>query len=150
MLTPADIENRVFKKTAIGGYDIKDVESFLEEIIDDYDSLFKEALELKDKCENLQESVCYYKSLENGIEQTITNAKEEATQIKERAEQEFESLRAEKEAEFNVEMIGLKNAIKQKELELEETKNQMEIYKLKVKSMLEAQLDLLEGEINNE
>lgn len=28
MLTPIDIDNKVFKKTKIGGYDIKDVENF--------------------------------------------------------------------------------------------------------------------------
>ena len=76
MITAQDIENKVFKKAKIGGYDIKDVEDFLEQLIVDYETLTKENTELNDKCENLQESVAYYKSLEQGIEQTINNAKE--------------------------------------------------------------------------
>jgi len=82
MLTPVDVENKVFKKAKIGGYDINDVEDFLEKLIVDYETVFKEVTELRDKCENLQESVKYYKSLEQGIEQSINNAREEAEQIK--------------------------------------------------------------------
>ena len=41
MLTPADIENKVFKKAKIGGYDINDVEDFLEKLIVDYEAVFK-------------------------------------------------------------------------------------------------------------
>lgn len=143
MLTPTDIENKVFKKVRIGGYDIKDVENFLEDVIEDYDCMFKQLTELKDKCDNLQESVCYYKSLENGIEQTINNAKEEAEVIKEKAETEFETKKLEQEALFNVEMISLKNEIRQKEIEFEEIKKQIQIYKIKVKSMVEAQINIL-------
>ena len=57
MLTPTDVENKVFKKAKIGGYDINDVEDFLEKLIVDYEATFKEVTELKDKCANLQESV---------------------------------------------------------------------------------------------
>ena len=49
MLTPVDIENKVFKKAKIGGYDIDDVEDFLEKIIDDYETLYKKANEAKDE-----------------------------------------------------------------------------------------------------
>ena len=45
MLTPVDIENKVFKKAKIGGYDIDDVEDFLEKIIEDYETLYKKANE---------------------------------------------------------------------------------------------------------
>ena len=32
MLTPVDIDNKTFKKTKIGGYDIADVEDFLVKV----------------------------------------------------------------------------------------------------------------------
>ena len=59
MIKPADIENKVFKKVKLGGYDINDVEEFLEKVIVDYENVCKENTELNDKCENLQESVKY-------------------------------------------------------------------------------------------
>lgn len=144
MLTPTDIENKVFKKAKLGGYDIKDVEDFLEELIVDYEELFKKATELNDRCENLQESVLYYKSIESGIEQTIGNAKEEADIMKERAVKDIETMKKEKQDEMKTELEELKVEIKSKQLEFEEIKKEMKIYNIKTKSMLEAQLKILE------
>jgi len=144
MLTPADVENRVFKKAKIGGYDINDVEDFLEKLIVDYEAVFKEVTELKDKCENLQESVKYYKSLEQGIEQSINNAKDEAEKIKARALDESQEIRDRKEKEYKTRIAELDLEVKKKEYDLEEIKKEMQIYKIKVKSMLEAQMKILD------
>ena len=146
MLTPADVENKVFKKAKIGGYDINDVEDFLEKLIVDYEAVFKEITELKDKCENLQESVKYYKSLEQGIEQSINNAKDEADKIKARALEEAQEIRDRKEKEYKNRIAELDLETKKKEYDLEEMKKEMQIYKIKVKSMLEAQLKILDEE----
>lgn len=143
MITAQDIENKVFKKAKIGGYDIKDVEEFLEQLIVDYEALTKENTELQDKCENLQESVAYYKSLEQGIEQTINNAKEQADRIKEVAIQEASNLKATQELNFQNKLAEYEGKIREKELEFEELKKQLSIYKIKVKSMLEAQIQIL-------
>ena len=49
MLTPIDIDNKVFKKAKIGGYDIKDVEDFLVLVMGDYEKLYKENEEARKK-----------------------------------------------------------------------------------------------------
>jgi cell division initiation protein len=144
MLTPTDIENKVFKKAKFGGYEIKDVEDFLESLIVDYEELFKKVTELNDKCENLQESVLYYKSVESGIEQTIGNAKEEADIMRERALKDIERFKKEKEDEMNDELEIVKAEIKARQSELDDVKKEMKIYKIRIKSMLEAQLKILE------
>lgn len=144
MITPEDIENKVFKKAKIGGYDIKDVEEFLEKLIVDYEAVAKENTELNDKCENLQESVRYYKSLEQGIEQTISNAKEQADKIKEVALQEASNLKATQEINFQNKIAEYEGKIREKELEFEELKKQVQIYKIKIKSMMEAQIKILD------
>lgn len=144
MLTPTDIENKVFKKAKIGGYDINDVEDFLEKLIVDYEAVFKQLTEYKDKCENLQESVKYYKSLEQGIEQSINNAKSEAENIKARALDESQEIRDRKEKEYKNMVSEIDLEIKKKQYDLEEIKKEMQIYKIKVKSMLEAQMKILD------
>ena len=118
MLTPIDVENKVFKKAKIGGYDINDVEEFLEKLIVDYEAVFKEITELKDKCENLQESVKYYKSLEQGIEQSINNARDEAEQIKARALDEAQEIRERKERDYKNRIAELDLEVKKKEYAL--------------------------------
>lgn len=151
MLTPKDIENKVFKKSTFGGYEINEVENFLEELIVDYEMLVKsneelnkENAELKDKCSNLQESVAYYKTLESGIEKTISNAKEQADTIKEIAMKEAVNLKAEQELAFQAKIKEYDEKIREKELEFENVKKQIQIYKIKIQSMMEAQLKLLE------
>jgi len=191
MLTPVDIENKVFKKAKIGGYDIDDVEDFLERIIEDYETLYKkvneaeeekpakavatktdisagtemislENTELKEKISKLENKVAYYKNLEQGISTTIENAQSESEKIISEAKDEAENIKGEalKEAEKirNNAKSDAKDSVKdiekqilKQELLLTEKKKQMQIYKVRVKSMLEAQLKILDdGEIEQD
>jgi len=189
MLTPVDIENKVFKKAKIGGYDIDDVEDFLEKIIDDYETLYKKAneakdeqpqkvsktdisagtemislenTELKEKITKLENKVAYYKNLEQGISTTIENAqeesekivseaREEADRILSEAKEEAEGMRAKAEAEAKDSIKDIEKQVLKQELLLTEKKKQMQIYKIRVKSMLEAQIKILDdGEIETD
>lgn len=143
MLTPLDIDNKTFKKTKLGGYDINDVEDFLVKVMDDYEVLYKENAELKDRVNNMQESVKYYKSMEEGINKTIENAQSQADNIKEVVMREAENMRKEAELESRNELENLKQQIIKAEGELEEKRKQMQIYKIRVSSMLQAQLNII-------
>ena len=48
MLTPIDIENKEFTK-AFRGYDIYEVEEFMKNRVADYEKLYRENAELKEK-----------------------------------------------------------------------------------------------------
>lgn len=48
MLTPLDIQNKEFNNS-FRGYKESEVDSFLDEIIIDYERVYKENIELKDK-----------------------------------------------------------------------------------------------------
>ena len=143
MLTPVDIDNKTFKKTKIGGYDIADVEDFLVKVMEDYEFLYKENSELKDKLYNIENSVSYYKSIEDGINKTVENAQSSADDIKAAAQKEAERIKQQAEADARNSLESLKMEIAKKEFELEEKKKQMQIYRIKVSSMLEAQLKIL-------
>ena len=143
MLTTIDIDNKTFKKAKIGGYDINDVEDFLVKVMEDYETLYKENAELKDKTSAMQESVSYYKSLEEGVNKSIENAYSEADKLKQEAEQQAELIKKEAELNAKQNLEELKVEILKKEAELEEKKKQLQIYKIKVSSMLEAQLKIL-------
>lgn len=143
MLTPSDIENKAFKKSKMKGYDIQDVEDFLEEVIEDYEKLYKENADLSNKVAAMQESVSYYKSLEEGINKTIENAQTTADSILEAAKRDAESIKQEAEIESKKQLENLNIQISKKETELEEKKKQMKLYKIRVASMLEAQLKIL-------
>ena len=143
MLTPNDIENKVFKKAKMKGYDIDDVEDFLEQLLADYELLYKENAEIKDKFNAMQESISYYKSVEEGINKTIENAQSTADNMKEVAKREAETIKQEAEADARKHIEELNNEIRRKEELLEDKKKQMQIYRIRVSSMLEAQLKIL-------
>ena len=143
MLTPVDIDNKTFKKTKIGGYDIADVEDFLVKVMEDYEFLYKKNSELKEKLYNIENSVSYYKSIEDGINKTVENAQSSADDIKAAAQKEAERIKQQAEADARNSLESLKMEIAKKEFELEEKKKQMQIYRIKVSSMLEAQLKIL-------
>lgn len=143
MLTPNDIENKVFKKSKMKGYDIDDVEDFLEQLLADYEALYKENAEIKDKFNAMQESISYYKSVEEGINKTIENVQSTADNMKEVAKREAETIKQEAEADARRHIEELNNEIRRKEELLEDKKKQMQIYRIRVSSMLEAQLKIL-------
>lgn len=146
MIMPIDIENKVFKRTKLGGYDIKDVEDFLEQLIVDYENMYKENGELKEKLAKSEESIDYYNSLDKGVTQTIENSQKAADDIREKAELDAAELKQKAKDETNLTLEEIKLDIKAKEIELEQLKKQMQIYKIKVTSMLEAQLQILNDE----
>ena len=146
MLTPVDIDNKTFKKVKFGGYDINDVEEFLVDVMNSYETLYKENSELKDKITIMQESVSYYKSLEDGVSKTIENAQTAADEIRKASEREAEVIKKEARLEAEKEIEEIKEEIVKKQIELEEAKKQIQIYKIKVTSMLEAQLKIIDDE----
>ncbi len=146
MLTPIDIDNKVFKKAKIGGYDIKDVEDFLVLVMSDYEKLYRENNDMRGKIQALQETVDNYSSLETGIDKTVENAQSEADNIKLEAQKQAESIKSTAELDAKQRLEDLQRQIIKAEVDIETKKNQMRIYKIKVQSMLEAQLKILNDE----
>ena len=148
MLTPIDIDNKVFKKAKLGGYDIKDVEDFLVLVMNDYEKLYKENNELRGQVQTLQQSVDHYSSLEAGIDRTVENAQTEADSIKLAAQKQAETIKSCAELDAKQRLEDLQRQIIKAEVDIETKKNQMRIYKIKVQSMLEAQLKILNEEVD--
>ena len=53
MITPLDIENKKFSKQMMNGYNVEDVDDFLDELVVDYEKNYKELAEANDKIEKL-------------------------------------------------------------------------------------------------
>ena len=146
MLTPIDIDNKVFKKAKIGGYDIKDVEDFLVLVMNDYEKLYRENNELRGQVQALQQSVDNFTALEAGIDKTVEKAQTEADSIKLEAQKQAETIKTSAEENAQKRLEDLQRQIIKAEVDIETKKNQMRIYKTKVASMLEAQLKILNDE----
>ncbi|MBS3994601.1 MAG: DivIVA domain-containing protein [Alkaliphilus sp.] len=142
MITPLDIQNKEFKKV-IRGYKESEVEEFLDKVIIDYEKLYKENIELKDKITLLNEQIDKYTSLEKTLNNTLIIAQTTAEEVNTNAHKKAELI--EKEAEFKgAKLIESANSeVVKIRREYEEVKKQLNIFKTRFKILLEAQLELL-------
>ena len=143
MITPLDIENKKFAKQMMNGYNVDEVDDFLDELTLDYGKLYKENADLKSQREELDSNVGKYKNIENTIQNTLIMAQKTADEVQEVAKKQAEQIikDAEFQAKNSVEELNTQILLKQKELE--DLKKQFDVYKAKMESLLISQLELL-------
>lgn len=143
MITPLDIENKKFAKQMMNGYNVDEVDDFLDELTLDYGKLYKENAELKTQREELDSNVGKYKNIENTIQNTLIMAQKTADEVQEVAKKQAEQIikDAEFQAKNSVEELNTQILLKQKELE--DLKKQFDVYKAKMESLLISQLEIL-------
>ena len=143
MITPLDIENKKFAKQMMNGYNVDEVDDFLDELTLDYGKLYKENAELKAQREEPDSNVGKYKNIENTIQNTLIMAQKTADEVQEVAKKQAEQIvkDAEFQAKNSVEELNTQILLKQKELE--DLKKQFDVYKAKMESLLISQLELL-------
>ncbi|WP_203227626.1 DivIVA domain-containing protein [Calorimonas adulescens] len=144
MLSPVDIQNKKFKRT-FRGYSDEEVDKFLDEIIEDYERLYRENMELKDKITSLNDKLNDYKNLEDTLKNILITAQQTSDEIKSNARVKAEMII--KEAEERADRIIEDSNAKAYEIkkEYERIKNEMEVFKSKVRSMLVSQIEMLDS-----
>ncbi len=120
-----------------------EVDDFLDELTLDYEKLYKENGELKNKLEDSLTSLEKYKSIESTLQSTLLMAQSTAEDIKKVARQEAEQIlkNANAEAKESLNNISQEKALKEKEID--DLKKQFDVYKAKMESLLISQLELL-------
>ena len=86
MFTPQQIEQIAFAKATFGGYDMKDVDEFLEPLTEDYITLYKENALLKSKMRVLVSKLEEYRQNEASMKDAIVNAQKTCDMMVKEAE----------------------------------------------------------------
>lgn len=139
MLTPNDIQNKKFK-TAVSGYKKEEVEEFISIIGTEFDNLYKQNIALNDKINMLSEAIKQYKSMESALQNTIVTAQNVSEELKRTAQLTAEA--TVKEAEQTaLDMINKANEeVSNIKAKYESIRQDFDIYKTKIKTVVEAQL----------
>ncbi|WP_426349460.1 DivIVA domain-containing protein [Alloiococcus sp. CFN-8] len=90
-LTPNDIKNKEFKR-GMRGYNADEVDEFLDNICEDYESCFKENALLKEKIAAANDKLDHYTKIETTIQNTLLLAQNASEQAKLSAQKEAELL----------------------------------------------------------
>ena len=147
MLTPLDIENKKFSKQIMNGYNVEEVDDFLDEIGVDFAKKQKEVNEASKKIEELNASLEHYKNIEETLQNTVLMAQSTAEEVKNIAKQKADQIVTDAKASSQKEVDFIQNQILMKKKELEDVQKQFDIYKAKMESLLISQLELIK-EIN--
>ena len=86
MFTPQQIDQIAFKRATFGGYDIQQVDEFLEPLTEDYVTLYKENALLKSKMKVLVNKLEEYRSNEASMKDAIVNAQKTCDMMVKEAE----------------------------------------------------------------
>ena len=143
MITPLDIENKRFGKQKLGGYNVNEVDDFLDELTLEYGKLYKENAELKAQREELDSNVGKYKNIENTLQNTLVMAQKTADEITVVAKQQAEQIIKDAEYQAKTSVDELNTQIFSKQKELDDLKKQFDVYKAKMESLLISQLEIL-------
>ena len=100
MLTPNQIKNVMFTKSAVGGYKMSEVDEFILVVCSDYSRLYKENSELLLQVESLNEKVAQYSENEDHIKTTLVTAQKMADKIIGDAKAERENIKESTTREF--------------------------------------------------
>ena len=149
MITPLDIENEKFSKQMMNGYNVEEVDDFLDDLTDDYSKNYKEITELRTKVEELNKSLEQYKTIEATLQNTLVMAQKTSEDIKNVAKQQADQIINEAKGSAKKQADDLENEIIAKKRELDDIKKQFDIYKAKMESLLISQLELLK-DVNKE
>ena len=71
---------------SLKGYNVSEVDDFLDELTVEYEKLYKENAELKEKIETNQKDLEHYRSVEHTLQNTLVMAQTTAEDIKKMAQ----------------------------------------------------------------
>ncbi len=160
MITPLDIENKRFSKQMMNGYNVEEVDDFLDEIMADYESNYKELAVLRPKVDELNSALEHYKNIESTLQNTLVMAQSTSEEVKNVARQQAEQIigDAHREADDIIRSAKenalraveeLEQQIRIKEQQYNDMRKQFDIYKAKMESLLISQSELIR-EMNQE
>ncbi|RIV28229.1 DivIVA domain-containing protein [Alicyclobacillaceae bacterium I2511] len=143
-LSPLDIHNKEFGRS-FRGYDEDQVDDFLEQVIQDYEALIRQNKELEEKIENLNEKLKHFTNIEESLSKSIIVAQETASEVKNNARKEAQLIL--KESEKNADRIVSEALNKSRKIamEVEEVHKHAAIYRARFRSLIHAQLEMLES-----
>lgn len=80
MLTPVDIHNKEFT-TSFRGFNKEDVDDFLDQVVNDYETLYRENRQLKKEIELNKKQLDQYHQLEKNLQDTLLVAQRTADEV---------------------------------------------------------------------
>jgi len=145
MITAQDIREKTFEKAKFGGYDMANVDDFLEELADDVTAAQKENAILKSKMKVLVDKVEEYRANEEALNLAVLSAQKLAVQIENDARQRANAMLADAERQVKAIVGTIEEETAKQEKKLADAQAATAKFVEGVRAMCNAQLKNLDS-----
>ena len=142
-VTPLDIQQQQFK-TRFRGFDIREVDAFLEQMAETVEGLQKENQNLGDEVRRLELEIQGYRKREETFKRALLNSQKVLDQMKDNARRSAELIIAEAEVKAEKILNRAHNRLAQLHEDITELKRQRTQIEVQISSIIEAHSRLLE------
>lgn len=143
-ITPVDIKNQSFGKS-FRGYDQTEVDSFLEMVTSTLEDLTIENNQLKEKLQAVESTLEGYKELEGNLKEVLLTAQKSAEELRKNAEKEAQLIIRETKIKTERKLEESYHILSELKSQIAELQNLRKEYLIRLKSMIQTQLALLES-----
>jgi cell division initiation protein len=142
-ITPLDIRQKQFPRK-LRGLDPKEVRTFLELVEGDLEEIVRENIQLKDDLKRRGQRIDEYREQEKTLQETMIAAQQASDDIRDSAKRQAEIVVSEAELQAERIVQGAHTRLVQILDEIAELKRQRAQFEAGVRSLVEAELKLLE------
>ena len=142
-ITPLDIQQQKFK-TKIRGFDVREVDAFLEQMANVFESLQRTHKHLQEEVRRLELEIQGYRKREETFKRALLNSQKVLDQMKDNAHKSAELIIAEAEVKAEKILNNAHNRLAQLHEDISELKRQRTQIEVQIGSIVEAHSKLLE------
>jgi cell division initiation protein len=142
-ITPLDIQQQQFK-TRFRGFDIREVDAFLEQMAETFESFQKDNQNRGDEVRRLELEIQGYRKREETFKRALLNSQKVLDQMKDNARKSAELIIAEAEVKAEKILNKAHNRLAQLHEDIAELKRQRIQIEVQISSIIEAHSRLLE------
>ena len=135
MLTPQEVSERAFSKASFGGYNMSQVDEFLDILTGDYSALYNENAVLKSKMKVLVDKVEEYRSTEEAMRKALMTAQRMADDLVQDAEKKKAELIQQAEAEAADRKSSITRELQAEEYRLQQAQQATAAFVEKVRAL---------------
>ncbi|HIQ78438.1 MAG TPA: DivIVA domain-containing protein [Candidatus Scatomorpha intestinavium] len=143
-MTPQDIRERTFEKAVFGGYDMGDVDDFLEDAAVELENVQKENATLKAKMKVLVDKIEEYRASEDAMRLTLLSAQKLSAQIEADARARAEKTLADAETAARSGLEAIRNETEREQQRLKDAKASFARFFEEARALCSRQLDYLD------
>ena len=145
MITPIEIQNKSFKSGGLG-YDKRDVDQFMKELLTSYETIYRENVDMKDKINTLTDALQKYNYIEKTLQKALVLAEKTAEDTKQLAQKEAKRIEKEAQLKYQIVLGDAKNELNKIHKQTMKLMQQYEMYRAQFKNLAKAQIELIESE----